>query len=282
MKSLLTPSPGQHPLLLPSLLASLVLCSVLASDALDAAAPPDTAAANIALSLEEDLSCSPPPEHSPAVPPSPTPPPVPSRFHIQLVPLIDQLPELPTGCEITALTMVLRYYGFPADKVDLARDYLPQSSMELCYGEDGLLHGPDLNQVFMGDPETEWGCVCGPEALVTAANGYLKDQDSSLRAVDKTGSAPEELYRLVSQAVPVVVLATIELRDRGEVFGWYTSEGAWVDWGENDHGAVLTGYTEDTVTLADPLSGVVEYDRETFEKVFEERGQKCLVIRGTR
>ena len=37
---------------------------------------------------------------------------------IQDFEIIYQEPELPTGCEITALTMVLHYYGFDVDKVN--------------------------------------------------------------------------------------------------------------------------------------------------------------------
>ena len=40
--------------------------------------------------------------------------------------VINQHPELPTGCEATALTMVLNYYGFGADKLDIADNYLPK------------------------------------------------------------------------------------------------------------------------------------------------------------
>lgn len=49
-------------------------------------------------------------------------------------PEIMQMPELPTGCEITALTMVLNYYGFDVDKVTLATEYLPTMPPELYYG----------------------------------------------------------------------------------------------------------------------------------------------------
>ncbi len=38
-----------------------------------------------------------------------------------------QNPELPTGCEITSLTILLRYYGFDAEKTDMAKNYLPTS-----------------------------------------------------------------------------------------------------------------------------------------------------------
>ena len=61
-----------------------------------------------------------------------------------------QLPELPTGCEITAMTMALRYYGFSADKVEMATEYLPTAAANLYYGDDGRLYGPDLNRYFVG------------------------------------------------------------------------------------------------------------------------------------
>ena len=44
--------------------------------------------------------------------------------------------------EITAMTMVLNYYGYPADKVEMATEYLPVVSANLYYGDDGPLYGP--------------------------------------------------------------------------------------------------------------------------------------------
>ena len=51
-----------------------------------------------------------------------------------------------------------------------------------------------------------------------------------------------------------------------------------MEWSTNDHGAVLIGYTEDTVTIADPISGEIVYDREDFEAVFLSRGSKCVIL----
>ena len=117
-------------------------------------------------------------------------------------PIINQMPELPTGCEITALTM----------------------------------------------------------------------------ALNVTGSSPEELYERVSQGQRVVVWVTISMADRGSTEGWYTENGDYVDWSTNDHGAVLVGYTETTVTIADPISGRMEYAREQFEEVFASRDSQCVVL----
>ena len=201
-----------------------------------------------------------------------------AAYSIQDFEIMLQMPELPTGCEITAMTMVLNYYGYPADKVEMATEYLPVVSANLYYGDDGLLYGPDLNRFFVGDPTTTGGYICGPEAIVTAANAYLADQESSLRAVDMTGASVDELYQMVREDTPVVVWVTISMMQRETAQGWYTEDGDYVDWSTNDHGAVLIGYTEGTVLIADPLAGIVEYDRQAFEAVFASRGNQCVVI----
>lgn len=193
-------------------------------------------------------------------------------------PIINQMPELPTGCEITALTMALNYYGYPVDKTVMASEYLPTASADRYYGTDGRLYGTDMNEYFIGDPFTEGGIICGTGAIVTAADRYLSDEGSSLRVLDVTGSSPEELYERVRQGQPVVVWVTISMADRGSTEGWYTENGDYVDWSTNDHGAVLIGYTETTVTIADPISGRMEYDREQFEEVFASRGSQCVVL----
>ncbi len=181
--------------------------------------------------------------------------------------LIYQMPELPTGCEITAFTMALNYYGFDVDKITMAAEFLPTAS-----------YGGDLNNYFIGDPFSSNGVTCGTGAIVTAGNDYLATQDTDLETVDISGSTAEELYERVSNGQPVVVWVTIYMADRSSTQGWYTSDGEWVDWASNDHGAVLIGYTDTTVTIADPISGIVEYDREQFESVYASRGSHAVVI----
>lgn len=108
---------------------------------------------------------------------------------------------------------------------------------------------------------------------------YLADAGSELHAEDMTGAEPEELYELVSENIPVVVWVTIGMADRQAAQGWYTEQGEYVDWSRNDHGAVLIGYSEDTVTIADPISGLMEYEKDQFERVFESRGNQSVIIR---
>ena len=202
-----------------------------------------------------------------------------TKYLLENFPLVLQEPELPTGCEITALTMALDYYGYPADKITMAADYLPKAGFEKYYGSDGQLYGNDLDRFFIGDPFSSTdGLTCGIPALMTAGDQFLNDMGSSLRTRDVSGSSPEELYGLVAKGQPVVVLVTISMADRWSTQGWYTESGSYVDWSQNDHGAVLIGYSETSVTIADPISGITEYPREQFESVYLSRGQKSLVI----
>lgn len=202
-----------------------------------------------------------------------------SAYQLENFPIISQYPEVPTGCEITALTMVLNYYGYQVDKETMAESYLPKIEYSTYYGDDGRLYGNDLNRFFIGNPfSAEEGTVCGIPALVTAADQYLQQAEGTLRAQDISGTSSEELYKLIAEGKPVVVLVTIGMGDRWSTQGWYTENGDYVEWSQNDHGAVLIGYTETTVTIADPIAGMMEYPRERFESVYLSRGQKSLIL----
>ena len=192
--------------------------------------------------------------------------------------IMEQYPELPTGCEITAMTMVLNYYGYNVDKVTMALDYMPKIQAEFYRGEDGRLMGPDLENFFVGDPTEETGYICGTGAIVTAANAYLTDVGSDMTAVAMKNAQPEELYDLIDQGTPVVIWCTINMEDRAETDSWYREDGTYMEWSTNDHGAVLIGYDEDTVTVADPIYSRITVSRVQFEKIFAERGGQCVIL----
>ena len=192
--------------------------------------------------------------------------------------IIEQYPELPTGCEVTAMTMVLNYYGYQVNKVTMALDYMPKVQAEFYRSEDGRLMGPDLENFFVGDPTEETGYICGTGAIVTAANRYLADVGSDLTAAAMKNVQPEKLYDLIDQGTPVVIWCTINMEDRAETDGWYREDGTYMEWSTNDHGAVLIGYDEDTVTVADPIYSRITVSRDQFEKVFAERGGQCVIL----
>ena len=68
-----------------------------------------------------------------------------SSGKIEGVPMLFQDPELPTGCEVTALAMVLQYYGFDTDKCELSDVYLPK----------GAVGETDFHYAFVGEPREQ-------------------------------------------------------------------------------------------------------------------------------
>ena len=99
-----------------------------------------------------------------------------NHFHIVL-----QNPELPTGCEITSMTMVLNYYGMEVDKMTMAIEYLPKTEAEFYFDKEGNLYGADMEQYFLGNPAEEEGYICGAGAIQRAADRYLRESGMRLK-----------------------------------------------------------------------------------------------------
>ena len=72
--------------------------------------------------------------------------------------VIGQNPELPTGCEITAVAMMLRYAGKDVNKIQLARE-MPRSN--------------DGNKGFVGDPFSVTGWWIFPTGVAPVVNHHL-------------------------------------------------------------------------------------------------------------
>ena len=195
-------------------------------------------------------------------------------FFIETAECILQTPELPTGCEITSLTMLLNYIGFDADKLDLADNYLPK----------GEYRKADYHKVFVGDPRSRNGYGCTAGVIVTAAEKYLDEQGAAegWEVNDLTGSEPEELYAYVSKGDPVVVWASIDMGEITTDYVSWTDEetGKTVSWYGGEHCLLLTGYDldDELVYVNDPLRGKVTYDMELFEQRYKEMQRNAVVI----
>lgn len=153
--------------------------------------------------------------------------------------LINQLPELPTGCEMTAATMLLQYAGVRIDKLALAA-LVPRSS--------------NPNTGFVGDPTSEYGVglYIYPQGLLPTMRRFLPT------AVDLSG----------------VSLLTIKQRlaDRHPVVVWVKG----LD-GFASHTITLTGYTATTIRYNDPWNGQRgELNNPVFEAMWQGNGRRSL------
>ncbi|MDZ4486281.1 C39 family peptidase [Bacillus cereus] len=185
------------------------------------------------------------------------------------VPLIQQLPELDRGCEVTSLAMMLQYAGVSVDKMTLANEI-----KKVDFIDDGVRGNP--NEGFVGNiytfSESGYGVYHGP--LFQLAEKYLPN-----KAVDLTGKNIEEIYKSVKAGQPVVMItnATFVPLDEDEFTTWETNSGD-VSITYNEHCVVLIGYDQESVYIRDPLEDSldVKVPRETFEQAWVQMGSQAI------
>lgn len=192
---------------------------------------------------------------------------------------IQQLPELPVGCEITALTILLRYCGFDAEKTDLAKNYLPTSWGNARY-EDGKTYKDSFYDYFIGDPFGRgYGCFSG--AIERAAVNYISDHGGGFTVINISGSHPDVLYDYLAAGTPVLCWATDGMIEPEYYETWYdNATGEQLDWYLNEHCFVLAGFnmSADLVTLNDPMKGIIDYNINKFETRYDQMHRQAIVI----
>ncbi len=189
------------------------------------------------------------------------------------VDMILQKPELPTGCEITSLTMLLNYIGYDVDKLDMSDNYLPK----------GEYRAADYREVFVGDPRSVFAYGCFSKAIVQAAENYLAENDKEGKWVVRniTGCSANSLYAAIDNGYPTVVWASVNMKGTKVGRSWVVREtGETVTWVSGEHCLLLTGYNMDKgeVYINDPLRGIVAYDMKLFETRFNQLGQEAVII----
>ena len=197
---------------------------------------------------------------------------LPDKYAIDGFKAILQKPELPTGCEVTALCEVLNYLGFKIDKVELADEFMP---IDL----NGIV---TMNNAYIGDPKSEEGFGCNSPVIVQTANDYFQSVDSPCYAVDLTGTELKNLFFQVAEGRPVIAWSTINLITCYPYLRWTTWEGEEMWFNDLQHCVVIYGFDleENTVHTADPLVGNVKYDIDRFEAIYELMGKQAVVICG--
>jgi uncharacterized protein YvpB len=190
-----------------------------------------------------------------------------------------QKPELPNGCEITSLTAVLNYYGYTADKLDMADNYLPK---EGWVRKDGKLYGANPDKAYAGDPRLQpGGFFSFAPPIIDAAESYIADNGGSHTATDMTGSTREEIVEKLMQGIPVVAWTTLDLSAPKIGYSWrFHDTGELFNAPINLHVVVLNGYDANSGTLdvMNPLQGQVTYSADAFFKSYELMGSHALIV----
>src|SRR5690606_3282661 len=155
------------------------------------------------------------------------------------VPIISQLPELPTGCEITAVTMMLQYLGLDVDKITLANEK-PK-------------HPWNPNLGYVGNPYKRNGWTIYPTALMGLVQKYAGS------ATNLTNVSNSNLERQLLSNKPVVVWGS-------PIHGFKV------------HALVLTGFDNDYYYYNDCWTGEknVRITKQEFNKLWDSQDRRAL------
>lgn len=196
---------------------------------------------------------------------------------------IMQEPELPNGCEVTSLAMVLNYYGYDVDKVDLYDNYLQHEALELT--DDDVYIGCDPNLVYVGDARSAtMGFYCFSAPITKAANLYLTLNGMRASASNVSGADADELEHMLEHGQPVIVWATIAFEPLrvGQLFTWELATGEIYHPYANLHCVVLKGYDTENYYFSDPLYGEQIVEKAVFLEQYEALGSQAVVLNAPR
>lgn len=190
----------------------------------------------------------------------------PSSYDITME-YVSQYPDLPSGCESVSLTMLLNYNGFKITKNELVDNY--------------LIYSYDYVNGFCGDPYSSYvGGGCYAPGMTDTANGYLKSQKSKLTAKNISGTDFDDLFKYIANDKPVMVWTTICLGGCEKGYEGGTYNGEYYAWDYMEHCVVLTGYDKinHTVTVYDPIDGIIKRDYFVFKDIYEQMYKMAIVI----
>ena len=149
------------------------------------------------------------------------------------VPLENQMPDLPNGCEVTSLSMLMNYYGIKVNKNELA-----ENIQHVDFFTDGGKYRGNPNQGFVGHmsiANAGWCVYNGP--LYNVAGKYTTHIENI------TGSDFLSLLKLVSNGHPVLIITTTTFNRVNDMQTWDTNTGK-VNVTPSSHACVITGYSK--------------------------------------
>jgi len=180
--------------------------------------------------------------------------------HMIEVELIRQLPELPRGCEVTSLAMLLNFKGVEIDKLTLA--------------EEVERHENNPYKGFVGDmynySKPGYGVYNRP--IFDLLHKYLPET-----AMNMTYCDFEDLYYLIDNDNPVWVIINvsyaalpgsrfvIQPTDEGDILITYS-----------EHSVLITGYDEEYIYFSDPLGQASKAVKTKFIEAWEQMGRQAV------
>ena len=185
------------------------------------------------------------------------------------VPLENQLPDLPNGCEVTSLSMLLKYYDINVSKLELSSNIKHVSS----FIDNDYRGNPHVGFVGNMSIKNAGWCVYN-EPLYNVAKKYTN------RIRNYTGNDFVRVLKLVSKGHPVMIITTLKFDRVNDMQTWQTKQGK-VNVTPSSHACVITGYNKKKriVYVNDPYG--VKNKKVSLKKIeasYNQQGKQALYV----
>lgn len=213
------------------------------------------------------------------------PTPLPKSVLIK-VPAKDQYPQLPNGCEVTSLAMLMTWAHHPVSKLTLARE-MPKDPTKLVLSSYTNESGQTVHRVISwGNPNVGfvgsvyqagegYGIYHGP--MVRFLNRLLPG-----RAEDMTGSSFRAILAHVAQGIPVEAWTTTTFKPTTDWVHWQSPQGEVVatPW---EHAVLIVGYGPGYLLVNNPLNGEAaqKVPRAPFIQAWRQLGKQAITLKSS-
>ncbi|WP_330949708.1 C39 family peptidase [Virgibacillus sp. MG-45] len=185
-----------------------------------------------------------------------------------------QLPELPRGCEVTSLSMLLKHHNIQVDKLELAekvtKDPTPYTT------KNGEIYFGNPYNGFVGDMYSfsKPGMGVYHKPIADLAKQYVGN-----RVLDFTGKDFNEVIDQLNYQRPVWVIinATYNKLPKSQFTTWNTKDGK-INITMKQHSVLITGYDEKYIYFNDPLNYVDKAPIEEFKAAWVQMGKQAITI----
>ncbi len=208
---------------------------------------------------------------------------LPSHY-LMHVAALDQYPQLPNGCEVTSLAMLMGAVGHPVSKMTLAGE-MPKDPTQLLLGTTTNASGQPAHYVkFWGNPNVGfvgnvyragygYGIYHGP--MTKFLNRLLPG-----RAEDLTGAGFHTILQHVASGIPVEVWTTTTFRPTNDWVTWQSPEGP-VKATPLEHAVLLVGYGPGVLYVNNPLNGKAaqKIAEAPFLQSWDQLGKQAITVK---
>lgn len=185
------------------------------------------------------------------------------------VPIINQYPDYPSGCESIALLILLKYAHVEVTPYQLTTilKKAPQP-----YYVNNTRYGNDPESYFIGNPTDVYGYGVYERPIIEVASKFK----SGIKNV--TGSSLNEVLWIVMQGNPVQVWVAMDGVSTYYLYSWIdVLSGKVIYYPASFHSLVIIGFNGSQIITSDPSIGAIRYyDRYSFEQSYNFFGKRAI------